>query len=190
MKTALYCRVSDDKLKDDGERRQDIERQVAKLKAWALATGEKINDEDVFRDDGISAFKDDYQSRPAFVKLLREIRGHHYQRVLVEDLTRWSRRLEDGLKTLRDVGDAGCTVTSLAESDVDVTTSSGWLKATLFLTMAEWASRIQSEKVKSGMAKRAKDQRCFCESCQTIHLGRHPKTCNCIKCLQARKKKG
>jgi len=187
MKTAIYCRVSDDKLKDDGERRQDIERQVNKLKVWAATQSITISDEDVYRDDGFTAFKEDYQSRPAFVKLLREIRGHHYQRVLIEDLTRWSRRLEDGLKTLKEAGEAGCTITSLAESDIDVTTSQGWMKAALFLMMTEWAGRIMSDKIKSGMDKRKNDQRHYCESCKTIHLGRHPKTCDCTKC---RAKKG
>lgn len=187
MKAAVYCRVSDDKLKDDGERRQDIERQVSKLMAWAQAQGYVIEPADVFKDDAVSAFKDDYQSRPAFVKLLREIRGHHYQLVLVEDLTRWSRRLEDGLKTLKEASEAGCTVTSLHESEIDVTTANGWFRAAIALMMAEWASRVMSEKIKSGMKRRALDARHYCVSCGTIHLGRHPKTCNCVAC---RRKKG
>ena len=186
VKVALYVRVSDDKLREDGERRQDIERQVEKLRKWASSTGIVIADEDVFRDDGVSAFKDDYQSRPAFVALLRQVRGHHYQRVVIEDLTRWSRRMDDGMRTLKDASDAGCVITSLAESDIDVTTSAGWMKATLFLMMAEWASRIQSEKVKSGMLRRANDGRCFCKSCGVIHLGRHPDSCGCLKCLKKR----
>jgi len=194
MRTAIYARVSDDKLKDDGERRQDINRQVDKLKNWFesqranrpkdLEILEPLTEDCVFTDDGLSAYKDDYQSRPAFVRMLREIRGHHFQQVLVEDLTRWSRRLVDGLVTLKDAGNAGCTIVSLAESEIDVTTSSGWMKAAIFLMMAEWASRIQSEKVKSGMERRANDQRHFCESCQTIHLGRHPDSCRCTKCLE------
>ena len=32
MKVAIYCRVSDVKKKEDGERRQDIGRQVEMLK--------------------------------------------------------------------------------------------------------------------------------------------------------------
>jgi DNA invertase Pin-like site-specific DNA recombinase len=187
MKTAIYCRVSDDKLKEDGERRQDIERQVAKLRAWAVAQGIVVEDVDVFRDDGLSAFKDDYQSRPAFVKLLREVRGRHYQRVLVEDLTRWARRMEDGLKTLKEASDAGCTVTSLSEGEVDVTTANGWFRASICLMMAEWASRIMSEKIKSGMKRRKNDQRHYCVSCGVVHLGRHPNTCNCLKCRAKRK---
>lgn len=188
MKTAIYCRVSDVKLKADGDRRQDIERQVFKLRAWAEAQGLKpIADEDVYRDDGLSAFKDDYQSRPAFVKLLREIRGHHYQSVLVEDLTRWSRRVEDGLKTLKEASDAGCTITSLHESEIDVTSANGWFRTMLALMMAEWASRVQSEKITSGMAKRADNKSKICRSCGVVHLGRHPDSCECLNC---RKKKG
>lgn len=182
MKVALYARVSDDKLKEDGERRQDIERQVSKLKAWAIAQGLSVSEEDIFRDDNYSAYKDDYQSRPAFVKLLREVRGHHYQRVLVEDLTRWARRMDDGIKTLKEASDAGCTVTSLLEGEQDVTTANGWFRSSICFLFAEWASRLQSDKVKSGMARRANDGRCFCKSCGVVHLGRHPKTCECVKC--------
>jgi len=36
----------------------------------------------------------------------------------VEDLTRWSRRIEDGLKTMKEVSEK-CTVTSMAEGEVD-----------------------------------------------------------------------
>jgi len=190
MKTAIYARVSDDKLKEDGERRQDINRQIDKLKSWSAAMGVVIAEEDVFRDDGLSAYKEDYQSRPAFVKLIRQVHARQYQRVLIEDLSRWSRRLEDGLKTLKDASDNGCTVTSLHESEIDVTSANGWFKAAISLMFAEWSSRIMSEKVKSGMERRANDQRHFCESCGKIHLGRHPNACNCLNCRDRRIKKG
>ncbi len=173
VKVGIYCRVSDDKLKSDGDRRQDINRQSEALVKYAQAMGWEVNPErDVYRDDGKSAFKEDYQSRPAFVQLLREIRGHHYQRVLVEDLTRWSRRLEDGLKTLKEASAASCTVTSTKEGEADITTANGWMKSALCLMFAEWSSRIMSEKVKSGMARIPP-----CVVCGLQHRGRIPFAC-------------
>lgn len=182
MKVAIYARVSDDKLKEDGERRQDITRQTSKLRAWAVAMGWQVDDADIFCDDGKSAFKEDYQSRPAFVKLLREIRGHHYQRVLVEDLTRWSRRLEDGLRTLKEASDAGCTVSSMHEGEQDLTVANGWFRSAISFLMAEWSSRSMSEKIRSGMRRRTTK----CDSCGVIHLGRHPDDCGCKGCRKKR----
>lgn len=190
MKAAIYVRVSDDKLKTDGERRQDIQRQTEKLRNYANAVGTPVLEEDVYADDNLSAFKEDYSSRPAFVKLLREIRGHHYQRVYVEDLTRWARRIDDGLKTLKEASDAGCTITSLMEGEIDTTSAAGWFRAAVALMLAEWASRSMSEKVTSGMARRAADQRRVCHSCGVIHMGRHPLSCQCLKCRAAITKKG
>lgn len=180
MRVVLYARVSDEKLKDDKSRRQDIQRQVDKLLAYASIQGWKVAE--VYADDGKSAYKDDYQSRPAFSHLLRAIRARWVQRVLVEDLSRWSRRLEEGLRTLREASESGCTVTSTLEGEVDVTAPEAWMRASLSLLFAEWASRTQAEKVKSGMQRRANDKRNVCKSCGVVHLGRHPSSCGCVKC--------
>jgi len=184
MRVAIYCRVSDDKLKGDGDRRQDIERQISKLSMICEIQGWK--EPVIFKDDGLSAFKDDYQSRPAFVNLLREIRARRIQRVLIEDLTRWSRRIEDGLRTMKEASDYGCTVTSSAEGEIDVTIPDGWFKCAIGFLMAEWSSRSTAYKVKSGMDRRKLDLSKVCPSCGVVHLGRHPLNCGCVSC----KKKG
>lgn len=147
-KTAIYARVSDDKLKDDGGRRQDVNRQVERLRPYAG------DDALLFIDDGKSAFKEDYQSRPEFCRLLREIRAHRIGRVYVESLDRWSRRVEDGLKTINEVSSLGCTVTSAAEGELDVTMPEGWFKVGVAFLLAEWASRSMSWKIRQGMARR------------------------------------
>ena len=68
MKVAGYIRVSDQKLKTDGDRRQDIKRQEEKITKFAESMGwEKPI---FYPDDGVSAFKEDYNSRPQFVNLL------------------------------------------------------------------------------------------------------------------------
>ncbi len=184
MKVAIYARVSDDKLTTEGLRRQDINRQIALLTKFCKAYGwpKPI----IFQDDNKSAFKDDYQSRPDFCRLLREIRAHRVQRVIVEDLTRWSRRIEDGLKTIKEAAEIGCTVTSSAEGEVDVTTPDGWFKCAIAFLLAEWSSRSQSSKVKSGMQRRKNDKSKRCPHCKVVHLGRHPASCKCKKCLKGK----
>lgn len=182
MKVAIYARVSDDKLTTEGLRRQDIERQIDKLRKVCEVQGWSIPL--VFRDDALSAFKDDYNSRPAFMRLLSEIRARRVQRVLIEDLTRWSRRIEDGLKTMQEASLYGCTVTSGAEGDIDITLPEGWFRCAIGFLMAEWASRSTAYKVKSGMERRKNNKEKICLSCGIVHLGRHPLTCACKPCLK------
>jgi DNA invertase Pin-like site-specific DNA recombinase len=183
MKIAGYIRVSDQKLNTDGLRLQDVNRQKEKIRNFCKV----MNWEEpiFFCDDGISAFKEDYNSRPDFCRLLREIRANRIQRVIVEDLTRWSRRIEDGLKTMKEVSEK-CTITSIAEGEVYITEPLGWFKCAIAFLIAEWASRITADKVKSGMNRRKGNKDKVCESCGIVHLGRHPLNCNCKLCLKKR----
>ncbi len=180
MSIAIYVRVSDAKLKTDGERRQDINRQIDKLTKFCIAYeyGKPL----VFKDDAMSAFKDDYQSRPEFCRLLREVRANRIKRIIVEDLTRWSRRIEDGLRTMKEVAEKNCTVTSAAEGEVDTTTPTGWFKCAVAFLLAEWSSRSLSYKVQSGMERRKENKDKICPSCGVVHLGRHPYICECKTC--------
>lgn len=181
MKVAGYVRVSDQKLKTNGDRRQDIQRQKEKITKFCIAMDWGIPE--FYSDDGISAFKEDYNSRPSFCRMLREVRANRIQRIVVEDLTRWSRRIEDGLKTMREVSDK-CTVTSMAEGEVYDTTPEGWFKVAIAFLMAEWNSKCLSYKVSCGMMRRLEDKTKICESCGVVHLGRHPKICKCEMCLK------
>jgi DNA invertase Pin-like site-specific DNA recombinase len=174
MIVAGYSRVSDDKIKDDSSRRQDVNRQNEKTINHCKTMG--LPEPIFFIDDGLSAYKDDYNSRPAFLKLLNEVRANRVQVIIIEDITRWSRRIEDGLKTLSEVTEK-CKVISLAEGELGVTIPEQWFKTAIGLLMSEWASKIQSYKVKSGMDKRLNDQSKKCKICGKVHLGRLPKLC-------------
>lgn len=180
---AGYIRVSDQKLKTDGDRRQDVNRQKDKIILFAKSMGwqELI----FFCDDGLSAFKEDYNSRPEFCKMLREIRANRIQRVIVEDLTRWSRRIEDGLKTMREASEKA-TITSMAEGEVDITLPDGWFKTAIAFLLAEWSSKSTSYKVTSGMQRRLENKDKICLSCGVVHLGRHPDSCMCQSCKKKR----
>jgi site-specific DNA recombinase len=150
MKVAIYCRVSDDKKKQDGERRQDIERQVILL---GNPLREKGVDFLVYKDDGKSAFTDDINQRPAFKQLLNDCRRNFIQVIYIEDMTRFSRNLSLGLQWLRELSDLNVQLISIRDGEIEVTSAKGWMQSTLLLMFAEWDSRIKSEKVKSGMQK-------------------------------------
>ncbi len=159
MKIAIYARVSDDKKKKDGERRQDIERQVQILKSFMIQRYPHLKNDDVsvYKDDAESAFKEDWNSRPEFKRLMNDCRRHYIDEFAIEDMTRFSRRLDIGLPLLRELGSLNVNLVSYKEGELEVTSSRGWLQSTMLLMFAEWDSRVKSEKVKSGMAK-AKSQ--------------------------------
>jgi len=116
---------------------------------------------------------------------LREVRANRIQRIIVEDLTRWSRRIEDGLKTMRDVSER-CTVTSMAEGEVDITLPEGWFKVAVAFLLAEWSSKSTAYKVASGMERLRNNPDKICKSCGVVHLGRHPISCMCKDCNRKR----
>ena len=179
--TAGYVRVSGQKLKTDGDRRQDINRQIEKIKLYCKTL--QLPEPLFFIDDGISAYKDDYNSRPEFCRMLREVKANRIKHIIIEDITRWSRRIEDGLKTLSEVNDK-CQVTSLAEGELGITIPEQWFKTAIGFLMAEWSSKISSYKVSSGMDRRLNNKEKICPSCNVVHLGRHPSVCACDKCLK------
>lgn len=155
MKVAIYCRVSDVKKKPDGERRQDINRQVELITEFLERKG--INSYELYLDDGISAYTEDWNSRPAFKKLINDCRLYYVKEIYIEDMTRFSRNLVTGLKLMQELGELGVNLISLKEGEFEVTQSQDWMKSAMLLMFSEYTSRIQAEKVKSGMA-RAKDK--------------------------------
>lgn len=164
MKVALYARVSDDKKKADGERRQDIERQLQLLRTYAKAHG--ATDWVEYIDDAKSAYTEDWNQRPDFKRLFNDCRRHYISDIFIEDMTRFSRRLDMGLPLLRELGGLHVNLTSLREGEIEVTSSRGWLQSSMLLMFAEWDSRVKAEKVRSGMQK-AKNL--------NKHVGRPPK---------------
>lgn len=151
MKVAIYARVSDDKKKSDGERRQDVTRQLDMIKEHLKRKG--INEYQEYIDDAKSAFTEDWNQRPAFKQLFNDCRRHFIKEIYIEDMTRFSRRLDLGLQWLKELGKLNVNLTSLKEGEIEVTSSKGWMQSSMLLMFSEWDSRVKSEKVKSGMQK-------------------------------------
>lgn len=151
MSIAIYSRVSDDKKKSDGDRRQDINRQIDLIKAHLNLKG--VADYQVYSDDGKSAFTEDLNQRPEFKRLLNDCRRHYIKEIYLEDMTRFSRNLSLGLQWLKELGELNVQIVSLKEGELEVTSSRGWMQSAMLLMFSEWDSRIKSEKVKSGMLK-------------------------------------
>lgn len=184
-KVAIYARVSDDKKKEDGERRQDINRQLELLRNHLMQIG--ITAWEEYVDDGKSGWTDDLNCRPGFKRLRSDVFRNYISKVYVEAIDRFSSNLIAGMGWLQEFAEIGnCNVVSLAEGEYEVTSDDGWARSAMFLFMAEWRIRNLRSKIKSGMKRRLNDKRYFCKSCKKVHLGRHPSICLCITC----KKKG
>ena len=155
MKVAIYCRVSDDKKKSDGERRQDVHRQVEFLIPIVLGRHPELNKEDIklYIDDGKSAFTEDWNQRQDFKQLFNDCRRHFVEEIWVEDMTRFSRRIDVGLPLLRELGELNIQMISAKEGEIEVTSAKGWLQSSMLLMFAEWDSRSRAEKIRSGMEK-------------------------------------
>lgn len=155
MKVALYARVSDDRKNKEGERIQDINRQIEMLTEHLSRKG--IEEPLIYKDDAKSAFTEDWNQRPDFKRLFNDCRRHFVSEIYIEDMTRFSRRLDIGLPLLRELGAIGVNLISLKEGELEVTSSKGWLQSSMLLMFAEWDSRVKSEKVKSGMERAKKE---------------------------------
>lgn len=153
MVIAIYPRVSDDKKKGDGERRQDINRQIELIKDHLIRKGVSESEISIYEDDAKSAYTDDINQRPNFKRLLNDCRRHYIKEIYIEDMTRFSRNLSLGLQWLKELGELNINLISLKEGELEVTSSKGWMQSTMLLMFAEWDSRIKSEKVRSGMQK-------------------------------------
>lgn len=151
MKVAIYARVSDDKKKADGERRQDVERQLENIRKYLKDKG--INEWTEYVDDGKSAFTEDINQRPSFKKLHSDCLRYYVREIYIEDMTRFSRNLSLGLQWIKQLGEIGVHLVSIKEGELDCTSAKGWMQSSLLLLFAEWESRIRSEKVKSGMER-------------------------------------
>lgn len=150
----IYARVSDDKKKDDGSRRQDVERQINMLLEYYERKGISRDQVEIYCDDAKSAFTEDLNQRPDFKRLLLNVKQHYLKEFLIEDLTRFSRNLSMGLRWLKQISDHDCNMISLKEGEIEVTSSRGWMQSAMLLMFAEWDSRVKSEKVKSGMQRK------------------------------------
>jgi DNA invertase Pin-like site-specific DNA recombinase len=150
---AIYVRVSDNKKKSDGERRQDVGRQTDMIEEYLIRAGKSKSEWEIYCDDGCSAYTEDINQRPAFKRMMSDCIRHYIKEIYVEDITRFSRNLALGIEWLNRLSELNVHLISIKEGQLEYTTSKGWMQSNILLLLAEWESKIRSEKVKSGMAR-------------------------------------
>lgn len=140
QKTAvIYARVS---TKD-----QDCQRQISDLQAFATRAGYEVVE--VFQEKASGA-KNDRAERTKVMKLAQ---GRKIDVVLVTELSRWGRSTQDLLTTMQDLQSRNVSIVAVSGMQMDLSTPSGKLMATLLAGVAEFERELIQERVRSGIAQ-------------------------------------
>lgn len=137
-KVAIYARVS---TKD-----QTVEQQLKELKDYCQRSNFVLAKE--YIDEGVSAFK----NRPAFNRLLEDIRQRKLDMVLVYKIDRFARSTRELLNVIDEIKQNGVDFVSFTQREFDTTTSSGKLMLTILAGISEFERDLISERTKLKLA--------------------------------------
>ncbi len=159
-KCVAYCRVST--AKDD--QKNSIEAQKAyylnkfKSEGYNPADvgflykkgGNKEQLTGIFADEGISGTS--LKNRNAFNAMIEYAKKGAFDIIYVKDISRFTRSVEDGTKTLKDLKEVGVGVI-FEDSNINSLDSSGEFEINLRMMLAQEESRNKSDRVKWGMMR-------------------------------------
>lgn len=134
-RTGIYVRCS--------KKDQTVEQQLAQLRQYCKDSKIEVIEEYV--DEGVSATK---ANRPAFMRLLEDIRRKKVNFVLVYKIDRFSRSVKELLSTIDIIKEYGADFVSYTQRELDTTTSSGKLMFGLMAIISEFERDIISERTK------------------------------------------
>ena len=138
MRAVIYARVS---TKD-----QDTTRQISDLQAFAARAGYEVV---AVMQEKASGAKNDRAER---AKILKMAQARMIDVVLVTELSRWGRSTQDLRATMQDLQSRNVSMVAMNGMQMDLSTPSGKLMATLLAGIAEFERELIQERVKSGIA--------------------------------------
>jgi site-specific DNA recombinase len=147
----IYTRISSDPGNSElgvERQREDCERLVRE-RGWELA-GE-------YRDNDVSAF--DGRTRPAYERLLRDIRAGRIDTVISWHSDRLHRSLSELETFIKLVEERGIAVEAVTSGTLDLGTPSGRAMARTMTTMARFEVEHRSERIRRKAAEIAKSGR-------------------------------
>ena len=151
MKIAIYARVSKGS-------EQDVEKQVELCKRYAHIGEHEITG--IYKDEISGATT----SRPAFNKMLEDMRHYKFQAIMVTKLDRIGRSLSHLLSLFDEFKKKGIHFMAVTQN-IDTSTSAGRLQLQIMGAFAEFERNIISERTKEGLqratgvGKRGKDKK-------------------------------
>ncbi|MBK9618867.1 MAG: recombinase family protein [Candidatus Obscuribacter sp.] len=137
MRAVIYARVS---TKD-----QDCRRQIEDLKRFAERAGYEVI---ATLEEKASGVKNDRAER---AKIIRMAQARLIDVVLVTELSRWGRSTQDLIATLQDLQARSVSLVAANSMQMDLSTPSGKLMATLLAGIAEFERELIQERVRSGI---------------------------------------
>lgn len=137
-RTVIYARVS---TKD-----QDCRRQIEDLRRFAERAGYEVI---ATLEEKASGAKNDRAER---AKILKMAQARLIDVVLVTELSRWGRSTQDLISTLQELQARNVSIVAANGMQMDLSTPSGKLMATLLAGIAEFERELIQERVKSGIA--------------------------------------
>lgn len=140
-KAALYARVSTEEQAMHGV---SLEAQKERLLRYAAEN--RLNVVDLYVDEGISARKR-YTRRPAFMRMLDDVRNGKIDIILFVKLDRWFRNIADYYEVQAILDQYGVRWLT-TEEEYDTTTANGRLALNIKLTIAQDESDRTSERIK------------------------------------------
>lgn len=143
LKVGLYARVS--------KQEQNIQSQLLALRDYCQGNNYKIVKE--YLDNGVSGAKN---SRPAFDKMLVDIRTGKINCVLVYKLDRIGRSLQHLLNLFEEFKNKGIEFISLTQN-INTSTPEGKMFLRMLMVLAEFERELIISRIKSGL-DRAKRQ--------------------------------
>lgn len=145
MTTAIYARVS--------TKNQNTDNQVDVLKSVAEKAGWDI--EQVFIDNGISGAKG-RKDRPALDEMLSAVTRREIHRVMVWDVSRLGRSLQDLISTMKDIQQSGANL-YLHNQNIDTSTASGEALFGMLAVFASFERSMIRDRVKTGLERAKKE---------------------------------
>ena len=148
MPVALYARVSTERQ----ERQQTIDSQLAALRAWAVAQGHPVSDEQVFRDEGYSGSRLD---RPGLDALRDAVRDGIVSTLVVLAPDRLARKYAYQVLLLEEFRRAGAEVVFLQHPISD--DPDDQLLLQIQGAIAEYERAVLGERFRRGKLQKARD---------------------------------
>lgn len=139
MKVAVYCRVSTEE--------QHTDKQVQICKEYCERNNLEIYD--IYKD----VISGTTSSRPAFNKLLEDMRNNNFKCIMVTKLDRLGRSLQHLLSLFNEFSKRGINFIATSQN-IDTSTSAGKLQLHILGAFAEFERNIISERTKEGLKKR------------------------------------
>lgn len=148
VNTGIYLRISQDR---EG-REAGIDRQSEDCRKLAAANGWEIVE--VYTDNDSSAYSG--KPRPAYERMLKDLRSGRINAVVANDPTRLYRRMVDLIGFTDTIEAAGAQVATVKAGYIDLSTAAGRFNARIMGAAAAYESEQKAERITRAAEQRAK----------------------------------